>query len=44
MNEPVAWLVIAGDGYRAVFIDHAAAEKYAANTHGTLHPLVISAS
>lgn len=36
-----AWLVIAADGFEAVFKDRAAAEKYAANTHGTLWPLVI---
>ena len=36
-----AWLVIAADGFEAVFRDRAAAERYAANTHGTLHPLVI---
>lgn len=35
-----AWLVVAADGFRAVFIDRAVAEKYAASTHGTVHPLV----
>lgn len=37
--SPVAWLVIAADGYRAVFLDHAAADRYALRVHGTVHPL-----
>lgn len=36
-----AWLVIAADGFEAVFKDRAAAERYAVNTHGTVHTLVI---
>ena len=36
-----AWLVIAADGFEAVFKDRAAAERYAAHTHGTLHALVL---
>lgn len=35
------WIVIAADGFEAVFKDRAAAERYAAHTHGTIHPLVI---
>ena len=35
-----AWLVVAADGFRAVFIDRAVAEKYAANTRGVIVPLV----
>ena len=36
---PAAYLVIAADGARAVFIDHAAADLYAVRCHGTVHPL-----
>lgn len=36
-----AWLVVAADGFEAVFKDRAVAERYAANCHGTVHPLVI---
>lgn len=39
-GEPWAWLVITREGWRAVFIDRATAEKYAANTHGIVVPLV----
>lgn len=35
-----AWLVVAADGFRAVFIDRAVAERYAARCHGTVHELV----
>ena len=38
---PAAWLVIAADGFRAVFIDRTAAVNYAARCHGTVHPLGI---
>ena len=38
---PVAYLVIAADGFRAVFLERSQAEKYAAATHGTWHPLVM---
>lgn len=31
---PAAWLVVAADGYRAVFLDHATADRYAARVHG----------
>lgn len=40
---PEAWLVIASDGFRAVFIDRAVAERYAVQTHGTVHALVRAA-
>ena len=40
MNGVVAWLVIARDGFRAVFIDEAQALNYAARCHGTVHALV----
>jgi hypothetical protein len=36
---PRAWLVIAADGYEAVFKDRAAAEKYATQAHGVVMPL-----
>lgn len=39
-GEPWAWLVIARDGFRAVFIDRAQADRYAAVTHGVVVPLV----
>jgi hypothetical protein len=35
-----AWCVITSEGFRAVFIDRAQAERYAANTHGIVVPLV----
>jgi hypothetical protein len=37
-----AWLVVAADGFKAVFIDRAAALNYAARCHGTVYPLVIA--
>lgn len=36
---PAAWLVIAADGYRAVFLERATAERYAARVHGTVQAL-----
>lgn len=39
-GEPWAWLVIAADGFRAVFITRPQAEKYAVATHGIVVPLV----
>ena len=36
---PAAWLVTAADGYSAVFLDRAAAERYAARCHGIVEPL-----
>lgn len=39
MGAPAAWLVVAADGYRSVFLDRAAAERYAARVHGVVHPL-----
>ena len=38
-GEPWGWCVITSEGFRAVFIDRATAEKYAGNTHGLLVPL-----
>ena len=38
-GQPWAWLVTTGDGWRAVFIDHATADKYAAANHGSVTPL-----
>lgn len=35
-----AWLVITREGFRAVFIDRANAERYAATTHGVIVDLV----
>lgn len=35
-----AYLVVAADGFRAVFLDKAVADKYAAQTHGIVYPLV----
>jgi len=40
--NPRAWLVIAADGFEAVFIDQAAAINYAARCHGTVHALVVA--
>ena len=37
--DPEAWLVIAADGFKAVFIDRPAADNYAVRCHGTVHPL-----
>lgn len=39
MVQAVAWLVVAADGFRAVFIDHTTALNYAARCHGTVHCL-----
>lgn len=40
MNPPVAWLVVDAQGHRSVFLDRAAAERYAARVcGGVLHPL-----
>lgn len=36
-----AWLVIAPDGFRAVFLDHAVALNYAARCHGVVKPLKV---
>lgn len=36
---PWAWAVVTSDGFVAVFIDRASAERYAANTHGVVVPL-----
>jgi len=36
-----AWLVIAADGFRAVFLDRAVADNYAVRCHGTVPPLVM---
>lgn len=41
MGPIVAWLVIARDGFRAVFIDQAQATNYAARCRGTVHALVV---
>jgi len=38
---PKAWLVIAEDGFEAVFIDQATALNYATRCHGIIYPLVI---
>jgi hypothetical protein len=39
-GEPWAWCVITSEGFRAVFIDRATAERYAAANHGIVVPLV----
>lgn len=40
MSEKVqAWLVIAADGYRSVFLDRSTAERYAVRVHGLLYAL-----
>ena len=39
---PRAWLVVAKDGFEAVFKDRANAERYAVATHGILMPLYAS--
>lgn len=36
-----AWLVVAEDGFEAVFLDQAIAINYAARCHGLVYPLVI---
>ena len=38
-RTPYAWAVEYGQGLRALFLDHARAEQFAANTHGVLKPL-----
>ncbi|MDE2452741.1 MAG: hypothetical protein KGL43_04040 [Burkholderiales bacterium] len=35
-----AWLVIAADGFKVVFIDRARAVAYASRCHGIVYPLV----
>lgn len=35
-----AWLVVARDGFKAVFIDHGQALNYAARCHGVVYPMV----
>lgn len=43
--NPCAWLVVAADGFKAVFIDEASAMRYATHCHGLVYPLgVIHAS
>lgn len=37
--SPAAWLVIAADGFQAVFLMRSRAEQYAVNCHGTVWPL-----
>lgn len=39
MDIAAAWLVITRDGFRAVFLERANAEKYAACSHGTVEAL-----
>lgn len=39
MSPPVAWLVTAADGFKAVFLERANAERYAARVHGVVEPL-----
>lgn len=39
---PAAWLVIAADGFRAVFLERVRAEQWAARCHGTVHALVLA--
>lgn len=36
---PWAWACVAADGFVAVFIDRASAERYAMHTHGIVVPL-----
>ena len=36
---PRAWLVIAKDGFEAVFLQRPAAERYAVACHGIIMPL-----
>lgn len=38
-TEPSAWLVIAADGFRALFLNQGRANQYAVNCHGVVHPL-----
>ena len=37
--EPSAWMVIAPNGFQAVFLQRARAEQYAVNCRGTVWPL-----
>ena len=39
---PAAWLVIAADGFRAVFLDRAQAERYAVRCRGVVRALVLA--
>lgn len=34
-----AWLVVAADGYRSVYLDQATAMRYAVRVHGLVYPL-----
>ena len=36
---PAAWLVIAADGFQALFLTRPRAEQYAVACHGTVWPL-----
>ena len=38
-RQPYAWAVEFGKGQRAVLLDHARAEEYAARSHGVIVPL-----
>jgi hypothetical protein len=38
-GEPWAWAVVTSEGFVAVRIDRASAERYAADTHGIVRPL-----
>lgn len=38
----VGWEVVAADGFRCLKLERADAEKWAAQCHGTVHPLVIA--
>lgn len=37
---PLSWAVVTSDGFVYVTIDKALAERYAANTHGIVVPMV----
>ena len=39
--SPRAWIVVAPDGFEAVFLDHARAIQYAAACHGTIVELFV---
>lgn len=39
---PEAWLVVAADGYRSVFLDRVRAEAWAVRCHGNVYPLVMA--
>lgn len=41
MDKAQAWLVIAADGYRSVFLDRPTAERYAVRVHGVLCALFL---